>query len=91
MIETIRNQSLDGTMDHGERVRQLNAVIDEAIQVRCGDDPSSDTEHLCVLIVPQEPLVVDYDSLAHQMAAHSLVLRLAKALNYIVVQREARR
>jgi hypothetical protein len=46
---------------------------------------------LCVLIVPQEPLVVDYDSLAHQMAAHSLVLRLAKALNYIVVQREARR
>lgn len=91
MIETIRDESLDDTMDHDERVRQLNAVIDDAMHVRCGDDPSSDTEHLSVYIVPHEPLVVDYDSLAHQMAAHPLVLRLAKALNYIVVQREARR
>jgi hypothetical protein len=75
--------------DHRERVRHLATVQTEAVHVRCGDNPTSESEHLSAIIVPGEPIRFRYESLAHEIASRPLLQRLARALGYKIVQWEA--
>jgi hypothetical protein len=75
--------------DHRERVRHLATVQTEAIHVRCGDNPTSESEYLSAVIVPGEPILFRYESLAQEIASRPLLQRLARALGYKIVQWEA--
>lgn len=65
-----------------ERRERLNTVKDRAVYVHFGDDPSSETEYLCTVVIPGEPLVFQYESAAHESAAWLLLKRCAKVLGY---------
>jgi hypothetical protein len=77
-----------GNGDHHERAKHLASVQPEAVQVRCGDNPTSESEFLSAMLVPGEPILFSYESLAQEIAARPLLQRLAKALGYKVVQWE---
>ena len=90
MIEAIWDSA--GTSqneDHRERVRHLTTALPEAVHVRCGDNPTSESEFLSAMLVPGEPILFLYESLAHEMASRPLLQRLARALRYKIVQWEA--
>ena len=65
-----------------ERLERLNTVKDRAVYVHFGDDPSSETEYLCTVVIPGEPLVFQYESATHERAAWLLLKRCAKVLGY---------
>jgi len=75
--------------DHRERVRHLATALPEAIHVRCGDNPTSESEFLSATLVPGEPILFVYESLAQEIASRPLLQRLARALGYKIVQWEA--
>jgi hypothetical protein len=75
--------------DHRERLRHLTAAQPEAVHVRCGDNPTSESEFLSAMLVPGEPILFSYDSLAHEIAARPLLQRLARVLGYRIVRWEA--
>lgn len=90
MIKTISDRT--GTLeneDHRERVRHLTTALPEAVHVRCGDNPTSESEFLSAVLVPGEPILFVYESLAHEIASRPLLQRLARALRYKIVQWEA--
>jgi len=90
MIEAISNQiETSEYNDNRERVRHLVAVQSEAIHVRCGDNPTSESEHLSAVIVPGEPILFRYESLAQEIASRPLLQRFARAIGYKIVQWEA--
>lgn len=70
------------TFVYDERRERLNTVKDRAVYVHFGDDPSSETEYLCTIVIPGEPLVFQYESAAHESAAWLLLKRCAKILGY---------
>jgi hypothetical protein len=90
MIEEIsgRAEAADNE-DHRERLRHLTAALPDAVHVRCGDNPTSECEFLSAVLVPGEPILFVYESLAHEIASRPLLQRLAKALGYRIVQWEA--
>jgi hypothetical protein len=74
--------------DHDVRKRHLKEALPEAIHVRCGDNPTSESEFLSATLVPGEPILFVYESLAQEIAARPLLQRFAKALGYKIVQWE---
>lgn len=74
--------------DRGERIRHLATVLPEAVHIRCGDNPTSESEFLSAMLVPGEPILFSYESLAQEIASRPLLQRLAKALGYKIVQWE---
>lgn len=67
---------------HRRRLEYLSQVKDRAVYVHFGDDPGSETEYLCTVVIPGEPLVFEYESIAHQRAVRSLLARCAQILEY---------
>ena len=74
---------------HDERVAHLDKVKDRAVYVHFGDAPSSETDYLCAVVIPEEPLVFEYESAAHERAARPLLRRCAKILGYDIVEAPA--
>jgi hypothetical protein len=70
------------TLVYDERRERLDSVKDRAVYVHFGDDPSSETEYLCTVVIPGEPLVFQYESAAHESGAWLLLKRCAKVLGY---------
>jgi hypothetical protein len=65
-----------------ERLEHLRSVSERSVCVHFGDDPGSSTEYLCTTVIPGEPLVFSYESVAHEQAAHALLHRCARVLGY---------
>lgn len=87
MIKAIAERTgTSGNEDHGERARHLATALPEAIHVRCGDNPTSESEFLSAMLVPGEPILFAYESLAQEIASRPLLQRFAKALGYKIVQ-----
>jgi len=89
IIQTLKDRA--GTReneDHHERARYLTTALPEAVHVRCGDNPTSESEFLSAMLVPGEPILLAYESLAHELASRPLLQRFAKALGYRIVQWE---
>ena len=74
--------------DHDERKRHLKTALPDAVHVRCGDNPTSESEFLSATLVPGEPILFVYESLAQEIASRTLLQRFAKALGYRIVQWE---
>ena len=90
MIKALADRAVTSEIeDHGARARHLAEALNQAIHVRCGDNPTSEWEFLSATLVPGEPILFEYESLAHEIAARPLLQRLARALGYRIVQREA--
>lgn len=70
---------------HHRRLEHLSQVKDRAVYVHFGDDPGSETEHLCTVVIPGEPLVFEYESTAHKRAVRPLLKRCAEVLGYDIV------
>lgn len=85
MIDAIRNRfEASDYIDHRERITHLSSAQADAIHIRCGDNPTAEHEYLSAVLVPGEPILAQYESLAHEKAARPLLDRLAKALGYKV-------
>ncbi|MBI4195053.1 MAG: hypothetical protein HY526_08245 [Betaproteobacteria bacterium] len=67
-----------------QRREHLDKIRGRAIYVYFGDDPSSETAYLCAAVMPDEPLVFEYDSVFHKRSAFSLLRRCARALGYTI-------
>jgi hypothetical protein len=65
-----------------ERLEHLRSVSERSVCVHFGDDPGSSTEYLCTTVIPGEPLVFNYESVAHEQAVQSLLHRCARVLGY---------
>jgi hypothetical protein len=74
--------------DHHERAKHLATALPDAVHVRCGDNPTSESEFLSAMLVPGEPILFAYESLAQEIASRPLLQRFAKALGYKIVQWE---
>lgn len=68
------------------RLAHLEKVKDSAIHLQLGDDPGSETEYLSVTVIPEEPLIVECESVAHAKSAEPLLRRCAKALGYSIIR-----
>ena len=87
MIQVLRDRA--GTPeneDHHERAKHLEAALPDAVHIRCGDNPTSECEFLSAMLVPGEPILLSYESLAQEIASRLLLHRFAKALGYRIVQ-----
>jgi hypothetical protein len=90
MIHAVRDHAATSeNEDYRERIRYLTTALPEAVHVRCGDNPTSESEFLSAVLVPGEPIPLVYESLAHEMGSRPLLQRLAKALGYNIVEWEA--
>jgi len=69
-----------------ERAKYLAEVQNRAIYVRCGDNPSSETDYLSTVVVPGEPIIFEYDSKAHEQESRELLQRFARVLGYKIVE-----
>lgn len=69
-----------------ELLERLNRIKERVIYVRFGDDPSSATEYLAAAVIPEEPLVFEYESIAHERAVWPLLRRCARVLGYEIVK-----
>lgn len=69
-----------------ELLDRLNRIKERVIYVRFGDDPSSETEYLAAAVIPGEPLVFEYESIAHERAAWPLLRRCATVLGYEIAK-----
>lgn len=69
-----------------ERAKYLGEAQNRAVYLRCGDNPSSETDYLSTVIVPGEPIIFEYDSKAHEQASRALLQRFAKVLGYKIVE-----
>jgi hypothetical protein len=90
MIQALKDRT--GTPeneDHHERAKHLAAALPDAMHVRCGDNPTSESEFLSAMLVPGEPILFSYESLAQEIASRPLLHRFARALGYRIVQWEA--
>jgi len=69
----------------GEHLDRLKKAQSAAVYVYFGDNPSSETGYLCTAVIPNEPLIFDYNSKEHEGAARSLLVRCARALDYEII------
>ncbi len=67
-------------------LERLERIKERAIYARFGNDPSTETEHLCAAVIPDEPLVFEYESTAHERAVWPLLRRCARVLGYEIVK-----
>ena len=89
IIQTLKERAGTlGNEDHHERARHLASALPEVVHVRCGDNPTSESEFLSAVLVPGEPILLAFESLAHELASRPLLQRFAKALGYRIVQWE---
>lgn len=72
-----------------ERLEHLANVMHRAVHVCFGDDPGTETEWLCTVVIPAEPLVFEYESLVHARSVQGLLRRCAKILGYGILQAAA--
>lgn len=68
-----------------ERLKHLDQVKERAVHVCFGDDPGGETEYLCTVVIPGEPLIFEYESAAHERAVRPLLRRCAQMLGYDIL------
>lgn len=72
-------------IEHHAAEQQLQAVA-ESVEMICTDDPHSDEQFLVCFVVPGRPIEIlnQYDG--HEKTAATLVQRLARVLDYSIVE-----
>lgn len=68
------------------RLEHLEKAKEDAIHLRFGDDPSSESAYISMTVIPGEPLLVECESHQHALAAEPLLKRCAKALGYSIIR-----
>ena len=69
-------------------ITQLEQLQDSACFVHFGDDVGADGVLLSMLMIPHQPLVIEYSSHAHKEKAQALIARCAAVLDYEIVEQE---
>ena len=64
------------------RMETLEARKNLAIYVCFGDDPSSETGCVSTVLIPDSPLVFQFESVEHERATRTVIRRCAKVLGY---------
>lgn len=68
------------------RAERLNRVKNRALLLCFGDVANSDAEVLSTYLIPGMPLVFEYESAAHEKAAHALLHRCAAVIGYEILK-----
>jgi hypothetical protein len=69
-----------------ERLEHLQKVKERAVHVCFGDDPGADTGYLCAVVIPDAPLIFEYESAVHERSVQPLLSRCAKVLGYTIAE-----
>jgi len=72
-----------------ERLKNLEQVQNQAVYVRFGDNPASETEYLSTVLIPGEPIKINYESAQHGDQSRPLLWRFASMLGYRIVGQES--
>lgn len=57
----------------------------ESVEMICADDRHADEQFLKCYVVPKQPIEIVYHFEGHEEAAGSLIVRLARVLDYAII------
>ena len=69
-------------------IAQIEQLQDAACVVHFGDDVGTDGVLLSMLMIPHQPLVIEYSSHAQKEETQPLIARCAAVLDYEIVEQE---